>query len=154
MKSATAKEYIESYKAQRAAAARSDQARAAVIAELEADIKSIVESILPKYPQLAFLCPHPVDTSPNSARKRPKPEQGGLYVSFWVNPHWNKWGLTDRVATQHCETFRYVQEEVKNHIILHLEMTGKWKFVDGSMFFYDNGPGQSFWSHWAMVPIS
>lgn len=154
MKSEAATEYIASIKAQKEAAARLQSARAAVVAELEAEIKSIVNSILPKYPQLAFMCPGFVDTAPNMARKRPKPDQGGIYVSFWINPHWKEWNLTEKLADRHREAFRCVQEEAKNHIILQLEMNGRWKFVDGSMFFYNDGPGHGFWSHWAMVPIS
>lgn len=153
MKSATAKEYAESYKALKAAAARLETAKQKVVFDLQTQIKEIVNTLKPKYPELEYAVIQ-VSTSPNNASKRPKPEQGGTFVHFSINPYFYNRGLEYSVVQHVVRSFHPSEAEVKNQIILQLELKGEWKFVDGSMFFYNDGPDRTYWSDWAMVPVS
>lgn len=154
MKSATTIAYVESLAAHKAAASQLRAAKIAIVEDVKQQVLKTIAGLLPTYPQLAYVMPgRIVDTAFNSARKRPKPEFGAIFFHFSINPRWKEYGLVGEVADEINISFHPHHKQVVSEIIRQIEAKGEWKMVEGSIFCYDDGPGFSNWSDWAMIPV-
>lgn len=154
MKSATAKEYIESLAAQKAAAARLQTAKRAIVSNMQDQIREIINGLIPGDPALAYVhIEDTVDTTFNSARKRPKPETGALFFRIWSNPNWNQYELSDAEVLALNLDHHPKHDQTVAEIIRQIEAKGEWKFVEGSIFRYTDGPDRGIRSQWAMLPV-